>query len=175
MKEILKKDRIETERLTLRPCRESDLSALTKLLRDPLVSRTFMIPSYETEAEYEALARKLIDFSQPADTKHFEYGVCLGDTLIGFVNDCGYDDDTVEVGYIISPAHWGRGYATEVLRAVLEELRDMGFTTVKAGFFEENPASSRVMEKCGMLLTGETESEDYRGQTHRVLYRAVTF
>ena len=42
----------------------------------------------------------------------------------------------------------GHGYATEAVRAVLEELRDMGFRRVTAGYFEGNEASHRVMEKC---------------------------
>lgn len=175
LKDILKSERIETERLTLRAYREEDLPALTELLRDPLIQKTFMIPVYETDAEYEALALKLIAFSQPADTKHLEYGIYRGDRLIGFINDCGFDDSSIELGYFIAPRYWGSGYATEALRAVLDDLRRMGFSTVKAGFFEENPASSRVMEKCGMVLTGEAGTEEYRGSTHRVLYRAITF
>ena len=45
----------------------------------------------------------------------------------------------------------------------------MGYQRVAAGYFEENIASGRVMEKCGMVATGGTEEIEYRGKKHRVI------
>ena len=45
----------------------------------------------------------------------------------------------------------------------------MGYQTVAAGYFEENVASGRVMEKCGMVATGKFEEIDYREKKHRVI------
>lgn len=167
---IRKKELIKAERLTLRPMTEKDTDALVSLLRDPVITKTFMVPLYETRAEYEALAAKLIEFSRPEDTVHLQYAVCLGERLIGFVNDCGIEEDSIEIGYVIDPVFHGHGYATEAVKAILPELREMGFRRVEAGYFEENPASLRVMEKCGMHRTGKAETGEYRGQTHRCLY-----
>lgn len=41
--------------------------------------------------------------------------------------------------------------STEVLQKVIEIILEFGYTSVKAGAFEENRASMRVMEKCGSL------------------------
>ena len=51
---------------------------------------------------------------------------------------------------MIHPDYQGCGYATEAVGAVLRELREMGFRKVIAGFFSENSARRRVMEKCGI-------------------------
>lgn len=161
---IIKKECITTDRLTLRPYRKEDAERLVEMMRDPKITATFMVPDYPEEAQYYALADKLIAFSQVEDTTHLEYGVCLDGKLIGFVNDCGHDENAIEVGYVIDPAYQGRGFATEALQAVLRELREMGFKKVLAGFFEGNLGSRRVMEKCGLRLNGNEDEEDYRGK-----------
>jgi len=161
---ILKKESIETDRLLLRPYRKEDRDRLVEMLRNPEITATFMVPDYSEASEYYALADKLIEFSRIEETIHFEYGIYLDELLIGFLNDCGYDDETIEVGYVIDPLYKGRGFATEALKAVLKEFREMGFKKVTAGFFEGNTGSRRVMEKCGMHLNGHTEEEEYRGK-----------
>ena len=55
--------------------------------------------------------------------------------MIGFVNDCGYDDEAIELGYVIDPAFQGRGFATEAVNAVINELREMGFKKGCGGLF----------------------------------------
>ena len=55
------------------------------------------------------------------------------------------------IGYLIDPAHAGRGYATEIAAALLElAFNDLGLHRVTAGCFADNTASWRVMEKIGM-------------------------
>lgn len=171
VKEICQLARITTGRLTLRPLSVEDIPALTEMLRHPLVTKTYMVPDYPGDEAYRVLARTIIGYSRPEDTRHLVYGICLGETLIGYVHSCGFDAACIELGYVIHPLYWGNGYATEMLLAVLEDLKRMGFARVKAGFFEENLASSRVMEKCGMRLSGETGTEQYRGKLYRCVYR----
>ena len=50
--------------------------------------------------------------------------------LIGFINDCGADDHTIEIGYTIDPAYKGQVYATEAVKAVIDELLSMGFKAI---------------------------------------------
>lgn len=172
--EIKKKPVIHTGRLTLKPYAEADTDALVRLLTDPKITETFMVPDYETREEYEVLAQKLIGFSRPEDTVHLEYGIYLQNRLIGFINDCGVEDGTIELGYVICPEEWGKGYASEAVAAVLDELREMGFKAARAGYFEGNTASRRVMEKCGMRGTDRQDTEKYRGVVHTCRYCEVT-
>ena len=56
-----------------------------------------------------------------------------------------------------------------MLTEVIKELFAMGFTVVKAGAFEENPASMRVMEKSGMHRIQQEDTIEYRGKVHRCI------
>lgn len=167
---IKKKTQIKTDRLILRPYSEQDIGTLIDLLTDPAVTSTFMVPEMESKSCAEELVRKLIGFSQPDDTKHLEYGIYLNEKMIGFINDCGIEDDEIEIGYVIHPQYQGHGYATEAVQAVITELREMRFRKVTAGYFSENTASLRVMEKCGMQKTTITDEEDYQGKCHICKY-----
>ena len=170
---IRKKAQIKTERLILKPYSEQDIGTLIDLLTNPEITSTFMVPEMESRSCAEELVKKLIAFSQPDDAKHLEYGIYLSEKLIGFINDCGVEGDEIEIGYVIHPQYQGRGYATEAVQAVITELRKMGFRKVTAGYFSENTASLRVMEKCGMQKTTMTDEEDYRGKRHICKYCEV--
>lgn len=55
------------------------------------------------------------------------------------------------IGYLIDPAHAGKGYATEIARALLDlAFGELALRRVTAGCFAANTASWRVMEKLGM-------------------------
>lgn len=61
-----------------------------------------------------------------------------------------------ELGYWIAKPHWGNGYATEAALALAWWSREeLGCERLIAGYFADNPASSRVLEKAGFTPTGE--------------------
>lgn len=166
-----KQRELRTARLLLRPYEESDRDAMVALLCNEEVKKTFMIPDFERREQAEALFEKLWQFSRSDD--HFEYGICLHGRLIGFLNDCDIEDDSIEVGYVIDPAFRGRGYAPEALQAAITELFRMGYRQVTAEYFAENPASRRVMEKCGMHKLDTEEDVEYRGAMHHCFTYAI--
>lgn len=172
---IKKKAWIETERLIIKPYSPEDADGLVNLLMNPEITKTFMVPRFESVEQMKGLAEKLIDFSREEDTTHLEYGIYLDGEIIGFINDCGMKDEEIEIGYVIHPDHQGQGYATEAVRAIICELREMGFRKVTAGYFAENTASRRVMEKCGMRQTDVTDEEEYRGERHVCRYCEINF
>ncbi len=163
---IQMKSQLQTDRLTLRPHTAADIPALARLLADRANTETFLVPDFTSEAQAVSLAQKLVEFSQISDTEHLQYGIDLQGQLIGFITDCGVEADTIEIGYILDPAYQGHGYTTEAVRAIIDDLRRMGFKKVTAAFFESNTASRRVLEKCGLRPTGSTETLEYRGAVH---------
>lgn len=169
-RKIRKKEQIRTARLVLKPYETSDRDRLVEFFQNEEIAATFMMPEYPTEEQYFELADKIIGFSQIDNETHLEYGIFLENDLIGMINDCGFDDETIEIGYLIHPDYKGNGYATEALGAILSEAKEMGFQKAVAGFFEENAASRKVMKKCGMHLNQTIEEEEYRGKAHRCLY-----
>lgn len=65
------------------------------------------------------------------------------------------EHNKAEIGYILHPSIWGKGYATEIARALIgHAVRDLGFHRVYARADVRNTASWRVMEKAGMQRDG---------------------
>lgn len=172
---VKKKKMIQTQRLQLKPYEQKDLNRIMELLTNEEITKTFMVPDFTSESEVAALAEKIIGFGQIDDTTHLDYGIYLNDFLIGFVNNCDLEEDEIEIGYVIHPDYKGHGYATEAVKAIIQELKEMGFHKVTAGYFEENPASRRIMEKCGMHPIDLVEEDTYRGKVHRCLYCECIF
>lgn len=163
---------VTTKRLELRPFRESDRDAGVRLLMDAQVKRTYMLPDFENAEKAETLFRRLVELSRQED--RCVAAISLDGELIGFLNDVEMVEDSVELGYVIHPDHWGRGYMTEALNAAIAELFRRGFRQVITGAFDSNRASLRVMEKCGMEKLDKTDSIDYRGKRHNCVYYAAT-
>jgi [ribosomal protein S5]-alanine N-acetyltransferase len=74
----------------------------------------------------------------------------------------------VEIGWTLVPSHWGKGYATEAGRSVLElGLGPLGFDEIVSFTLPRNRASRRVMDKLGLTYSREFV---HAGLPH-VLYR----
>jgi RimJ/RimL family protein N-acetyltransferase len=70
--------------------------------------------------------------------------------VIGFFPGVDVYRHSAEIGYWLGRAFWGRGVMTLVLRAFVAWLaRERDFVRLYAGTFSSNPASGRVLEKCG--------------------------
>ena len=161
-----------TERLCLRAMTEADETDALEILLSEDVAKTYMLPAFSSREAAVKLFERIKELS--ASPQRFVYGVYVNERLIGFFNEVDVQKDAIELGYVIHPAHWNKGYATEALRALIRELFDMGYARVNAGAFEGNRASMRVMEKSGMLLTGETEIVPYRGKEYRCICYTIT-
>ena len=148
--------------ISLRPFEERDSEAIIDLLMDVQVKKTFMIPDFATRQEAQPRWNRLLQLSHEED--RFVRAICVGNEAIGLINDVERSGDEVELGYALLPQHWGRGYATQALKLGMEAFFARGFQTVKAAAFEENVPSMRVMEKAGMVPTGQTETVSYRGE-----------
>ncbi|WP_125563225.1 GNAT family N-acetyltransferase [Pseudoalteromonas rubra] len=75
-------------------------------------------------------------------------------------------ENTVQLGYLIGEAHWGQGYASELLQGLVAHLRTVQPNiTLNAGVAADNPASIKVLEKAGFVRCpsepGNTSSQLY--------------
>lgn len=162
---------IQTLRLTLGEIRDCDFDDMMSVLKNDVVAATYRIPDLDTrEAELE-LFEYLRDISQRED--RYLFGIFLDGKLIGLINDCEINDECIEMGYALHPDYHNRGYTTEAFSAVIKSLLSKGFTEIIAGAFEDNIASIRVMEKCGMQRTKMTAEIEYRGKTHKCVYYSI--
>lgn len=147
---------LTTERLVLRPMTREDAADLQRLVNDAeIASNTLTIPHpYTIEMAYEWIATH----PEKAE-KNIEivWGITLRDagTFVGVIGLMPEPHDQAEFGYWIGREFWNRGYVTEATRAVIAyAFETLGVNRVEAIHFTRNPASGRVMQKCGMHLEG---------------------
>ena len=161
----------ETQRLTIRPFAEGDKERMIEMLYDESIKKTYMIPDFESVGAAEKLFSAFSRLS--LDESRYVGAVCLDGEIIGFMNDTEIEGDSVEMGYVISPSHQNKGFCTEALSGAIKYLIENGFSEVVCGAFEENAASLRVMQKCGMKLLQKTDVIEYRGEKHNCIYYSI--
>jgi RimJ/RimL family protein N-acetyltransferase len=150
---------VVNDQVHLSEFRPSDTSALLEHLNDrEIYDRTLRIPFPYTEndaAAWLALVAKITE--QQGRPVHWAIR-SADDTLIG---GCGFDDFQVgkshraEVGYWLAKPHWGRGIMTAVVgRVCRHAFEEFGLAKITAHVFPHNPASARVLQKCGFQEEG---------------------
>jgi RimJ/RimL family protein N-acetyltransferase len=146
-----------TERLLLRPGWSQDAPALFEAIGDERIVRNLATapwPYRPEDAEaWLATERKVCE---PALLIFLPGGE--GPELIGAAGFGRRPTGEMEFGYWIARRHWGRGYATEAGRAMIEAARhSLRVKRLDAGHFIDNPASGRVLEKLGFRPLGRIE------------------
>jgi len=145
---------LETGRLLLRAPKLDDAKVIARLANNRKIAEmTALIPHPygvdDAKAWIESLAEEGGGWTFAVTAK------AEGGALIGA---CGYGrrhDDEPEIGYWIGEPYWGRGYATEAVRAVIDHLFSVTeLDALSAGCRVTNLASRRVIEKCGFQWTG---------------------
>lgn len=142
---------LETERLVLRAPRLEDAKAVVTLASDRRVAEnTARIPHPYRLAD----AGEWIS-SVSTDAAKQTFLITLDGAPIGACGIDLRDGPTPELGYWLGVPYWGRGFATEAARAVIDHgFEDLGYEALQAGARVSNPASRRVLEKCGFQWTG---------------------
>ena len=142
---------LKTKRLALRAARLEDAKAVAALANDRRIAEnTARIPYPYKLADAE-------QFIAGANKKgEAAYLITLRDgTIIGACGLMFHYDDTPEIGYWLGVPYWNKGYATEALHALIDyAFTDLTHDAVQAGARVTNPASRRVLEKCGFQWTG---------------------
>jgi [ribosomal protein S5]-alanine N-acetyltransferase len=142
---------LHTERLILRPVTADDHAVLLAHWAAPDVRRFLFDGATLSAAEItEAIQDSARDFGRAG------YGLWLvherdGADLIGTAGLRPLENLGLEIFYSLAPASWGKGYATEAARAVLDHvLGPVGLPEVLAEVDEGNTASIAIIERLGM-------------------------
>ena len=122
-----------------------DVDLAFSLWGNPEVMRLMGKP-YSRE---QAIARVRTEIEN-LETKRVQYWPLFHeDTFVG-ASGLRPRDDIFTLGFHLLPGHWGRGYALEAARAVIEYARTvLNATTLYAGHHPENDKSRRVLESLG--------------------------
>lgn len=141
---------LRTERLILRAPRLDDAKTIAKLANERRIAEnTARMPyPYRIEDAQEWIS------SVTAQAAAETFVVTVGGDVIGA---CGTTlrNGIPEVGYWLGVPFWGNGYATEAVHALIDDAFAERFhAALQAGARISNPASRRVLEKCGFQWTG---------------------
>jgi [ribosomal protein S5]-alanine N-acetyltransferase len=157
---------LTTERLHLRPFRPGDEAAIHAVYADPEVMRFVGHGAHRTIAETAGALRTYRDvlerhgYSFLAVTERSS-GALIGDGGLHPLAGVGPD---VELGYTLARRAWGRGYATELGRALVEyAFTVLRVPRVVAQVEPANAASRHVLAKLGM---SERETRTAYGRPH---------
>ena len=143
---------LETERLVLRAPRLGDAKTIAMLANDRRIAEnTARIPHPYRLADAE-------DFIAAAN--HLANDTVFLITLRNGtpIGACGFtqiDRHPPELGYWLGIKHWGKGYATEAVRAMIDHIfTDTDADAIQSAARVTNPPSRRVLEKCGFQWSG---------------------
>lgn len=147
---------IRTERLILRRVREDDVDRLLEFRNKPEVYR-WLLTTRVNPADFRAAwLRTLTDERDLSSVAELD-GTVIGTASLRVSDGLGQDSHEAttaaeaEIGYLLDPAHSGRGLATEIATELLRVAFEIaGVRRVTAGCYADNLASVRVLEKVGM-------------------------
>ncbi len=151
-----------TERLILRPWRESDAESLYEYAKDPAVGP---IAGWQPHTSIE----NSLDIIKNVLSADETYAVCLKNNnyAIGSIglfspaqSHTKANETEMEVGYWIGVPFWGNGYIPEAVRAIQRHaFEDLGCTALWCGYYDGNIKSKRVQEKCGFIYHHTEENK----------------
>lgn len=141
---------IETERLILRPLRTDDLDALTAALNNFSVSRnTARIPFPYERKDAEAF----LAMTQKESPGTLQLAIIRKGSPDRLCGGISYEkEESVELGYWLAEAEWGKGYGSEAARAMTDHAFRSGHEELTAGYAVGNHASRRILEGLGFTV-----------------------
>src|SRR3979490_1344295 len=142
---------LETERLMLGRPPLADVKAIAALANDLRVSINLRrVPHPYFEEDAIAFVRAKAD--EPRNTSFL---IECESTPIGIVGVDWSEPDAPELGYWLGVEHWGKGFATEAARAVIDfTFEEFDIEHLISGARVGNPASRNILEKCGFQWSG---------------------
>lgn len=151
--------KLETERLILRPWKETDAENLYAYASDPEVGPPAGWPPHTSVENSREIIKGVLSRKET-------YAVCLKDGKpIGSIGlhlngstDMTDRDDECELGYWIAKPFWGQGMIPEAARELLRyAFEQLGMRAVWCGYYEGNNKSRKVQEKLGFVYQHKTE------------------
>ncbi len=150
---------LRTPRLLLRSIQRQDIPAIVRLAGTrEIAATTLNIPHPYAVKDARVFLSKANKNFRSGSSVIFAVSIPSGRALCGAVGlNIKEAHGHAELGYWIGLPFWGKGYATEAARAVVE----FGFETLRlhrifAHYFAGNTASKRVLEKIGMRREGRS-------------------
>lgn len=168
---------IETQRLLLKPYEAGNIHDYHLLMSNSLVWTYSSVIPHERVAQSE---QKLRDVIQGYASGSLGFHALFEKSTGAFIGEAGIlslnrTANRCVIGYNLLPAHWGKGYATEISQSLIGYAFDVLLVErVEALAQKANAASCKVLEKSGMLREGMLRHfAKVRGAYEDVCYYAI--
>lgn len=155
---------LHTERLLLRRLKVSDYADMHEYSKQSRVTK-YLLWKEHPDARY---TRDYISFiqTQYRAGQFYDWAIVekASGKMIGTVGfaSLDFDNNSAEIGYVINPDFWYRGYATESVKRIIDFGFDiLNLHRIEARYIAGNEISRHVMEKCGMVFEGMHRSSLY--------------
>ena len=153
---------LSTDRLTLRPWRESDLNDFYEYAS---VDGVGQMAGWNPHGNVEESKMILSHFIKGKHVFALEHqGKVIGSLGVEEYSEENYPELNAlqgrEIGYVLSKAYWGQGLMPEAVKAVINWLfSEENLDFIIVGHFDRNAQSRRVIEKCGFQYIKNTKFE----------------
>ena len=159
----------------LREFSPEDASAFFEMNSDPEVIKYTGDKAFDSIQDAQTFIEGYTHYDQYG---YGRWAICLKPSL-KFIGFCGlkYHPKPAinEVGYRLIKKYWGQGLATEATQAAIRFGFDtLGFKTIYAHVDSKNPASARVLQKCGMQFVGHDTHEGTPIDLYQIKNNATT-
>ena len=148
---------LDTADLVLRRPAGKDAKDIFRYASDPEVARYVLWEPHRSLSETRAFVRFLRSRLRAGYPSSWVVVLKSSGTVIGTIGFIWYSEEnrSAELGYSFSREYWNHGYATQALQAVIDAVfRSLPVNRLEAQHDVRNPASGRVMEKCGLRREG---------------------
>lgn len=154
-----------TERLLLRPWKETDAESLYEYAKDPEVGPIAGWPVHTSVENSREIIREVLSAEETYAVCMKEDGKAIGSIglMIGTASNLNLPDTEGEIGYWIGVPFWGQGFIPEAVRELLRHgFEDLKLNKIWCGYFEGNIKSKRVQEKCGFIYHHTNKDIDWK-------------
>ena len=153
---------IQTDRLILRPWRETDLRDFYAYASEPGVGEMAGWPHHRSINATRSVLQTFIKEKTAFAIVNKLDNIVIGS--LGLHNSWANEDNKYrqyrvkEIGFVLSKEHWGKGLVPEAVRAVTEFcFIALNIEVLTCGHFMHNTRSKRVIEKCGFTFAMECD------------------
>lgn len=148
---------LQTARLRLRPFRDDDADAIYALQSNPRVLRYWDAPPWNDRARATAFLAACRQMAEEGTGARWAIETVHDDAFVGWCAMFRWNPvhRSLGIGYCLDEPAWGRGHATEAVRALLHwAYQTLDLNRVEAELDTRNVASARVLEKLGFQREG---------------------
>ncbi len=154
---------MQTDKIILRHWQETDAEALYKYASDPDVGgRAGWSPHKSMEESLEIIRTVFHNDTMWAIVlKEMNKAIGAMGYMLKYELNLPTRKEEPLVGYWVGKPYWNNGICTEALQMMLKLIRrGTNYTSLISCHYIDNPASGRVLEKCGFVPTGDTMVDD---------------